>query len=196
LVREIHRVTPAKRKLFDELFQHHVRQLLQVVGTKATGPRSTFANVLAQLKTAAEEEAYGAVNMTTDKRLQFQVRLSDAETEATTWSMPDTDHVVNQLEREIYCITLKDQMRFMKEFSIPLVKFEAWWQAIGIQKLQKTIEQHVIHFRYPKMPLVSYISESIRHMGSRDDFTTNISEWLHIGNLKEAYRSTNKVNYI
>jgi len=33
-------------------------------------------------------------------------------------------------------------------------------------------------------------------MGSGDNFTTDISEWLHIGNVKEAYQSTNKVNYI
>jgi len=45
------------------------------------------------------------------------------------------------------------------------------------------------------MHLVRHISESIQRMGSGDNFTTNISEWLHIGNLKKAYRSTNKVNY-
>jgi hypothetical protein len=33
-------------------------------------------------------------------------------------------------------------------------------------------------------------------MGSGDNFTPNISERLHIGNVKEAYRSTNNVNYI
>jgi len=33
-------------------------------------------------------------------------------------------------------------------------------------------------------------------MGSGDDFTTDISECLHISNVKEAYQSTNKVNYI
>jgi hypothetical protein len=148
------------------------------------------------MKTAAEEEAYGAVNMTADKRVQFQVCLSDAEIEATTWSIADADRVVNQLEREIYGITSKDQMRFTKEFSIRLVEFEAWWQAIGVQELRKTIEQRVIHFGYPKMHLVSHISESIRRMGSGDNFTTDISERLHISNVKEAYRSTNKVNYI
>jgi len=46
------------------------------------------------------------------------------------------------------------------------------------------------------MHLVSHISKSIQRMGSGDNFTTNISELLHIGNVKEAYRSTNKVNYI
>jgi len=31
---------------------------------------------------------------------------------------------------------------------------------------------------------------------SGDNFTTEISEKLHIGNIKEVYRSTNRVNYI
>jgi len=189
-------VTPAKLKLFDKLFQHRERQLLQEVGTKATGPRSIFAKKLPQMTTAAEEEAYGAVNMTADKRVQFQVCLSFAEIEATTWSIADTDHVVHQLEREIHGTTSKDQMQFMMEFSIRLVKFEAWWQAIEVQELWKTIQQRVIHFGYPKMHLVSHISESIWSMGSSNNFTTDISERLHIGNVKDAYQSTDQVNYI
>jgi len=56
LEREIHQMIPVKPKLFDKLFQHHERQLLQEVGTKATGPRSIFAKKLAQMKTAAEED--------------------------------------------------------------------------------------------------------------------------------------------
>ena len=46
------------------------------------------------------------------------------------------------------------------------------------------------------MNLVSHISESIRRMGSGNTCTTNISGWLHIGNLNEVCRSPNKVNYI
>jgi hypothetical protein len=100
--------------------------------------------------------------MTANKSVQFQVCLSNAEIEATTWSIADMDHVVNQLEREIYGITSKDQMLFPKEFSIRLVEFEAWWQIIGVQEFRKTIEQRVIQFGYPKMHLVSHKSESIR----------------------------------
>jgi len=148
------------------------------------------------MKTAAEEEAYGAVNMTTNKHVQFQVCLTNAEIEATTCCITNTDCIVNQLDREIYGITSKDQMRFTKEFSIRLVKFEAWWQAIGVQELRKTIKQCVIHFRYPKMHFVSHISESIRRMGSSDNVTTDISERQHSGNVKEAYWSTNKVHFI
>jgi hypothetical protein len=78
------------------------------------------------------------------------------------------------------------QIPFIKEFSIPLVEFGAWWQATGIQELRETIEQRVIHLGHPMIHLVSYISQSIRRMGSGDNFTTNISEWLYIANMKEA----------
>jgi len=118
-------VTPAKRKPFDKLFQRHEQQLLQEVQTKATGPRSKFAKEIALKKADAEDEAYGAANMTADKWLQFRLRLSGAETEATTWSLADTECVTNQLERDIYGITSNEQKRFKTEFSICLIGFEA-----------------------------------------------------------------------
>jgi len=158
LEREMHQWTPVRRKLFDKVFQHHERQLLQEVGTKATGPRRRFAKKLAQMKTAPEEDACRAVNMTADNGVQFQVFLCNIQIEATTWSIADMDRIVNQLGRDIYCITSKDQMQFMKEFSFSLVEFEAWCQALSVQELQKTIEQGVIHFGYPKLHLGSYIS--------------------------------------
>jgi len=46
------------------------------------------------------------------------------------------------------------------------------------------------------MHLAGHISESIRQMGSSDIFTTDMSEWLQVTNVKEAYQSSNKVNYI
>jgi hypothetical protein len=113
------------------------------------------------MKTAAEEEAYGAVTMTANTCVQFQVCLSNTEIEATTWRIPDTDRVVNQLKREIVGITPKFQILFMKKFSIYLVEFEASRHQIGVQELQTTIERFVISFRYPKMHLVSHILETV-----------------------------------
>ena len=110
----------------------------------ATGPRSKFPKGLALMKGASEDEAYGAAIMTANKRLQCQIPLSDAETEATTWSLADTEWVTNQLEREIHDITLNGQKQFKTEFSIRLIEFEAWWETIGIQALRKSIEQQVI----------------------------------------------------
>jgi len=80
---------------------------------------------------------------------------SYAETEATIWSITDTDGIVNQLETGIYSSISKDQMQFKKEFSLWLIKFESWRQAIHIQKLPKTIIQCIIHFSYPGMHLVN-----------------------------------------
>jgi len=193
---EIHQVTPSKCRLFDKLFQHHEWQLLQEVGTEATSPRSIFLKQLALMKSAAEEESYMAANMATNKQLQFQNHLSNAQKEATTLSLADSERVTMQLEKVIYGITSNGQKLFNKGFCIRLIQFEAWLGTISIQSLRKTIEQGVIHFRYPMMHPVSHISGSNRQMGSRDNFTSDISEWLNIANVKEAYRSGNKVNYI
>jgi hypothetical protein len=97
LEHEIHQVTPAKPKLFNKLFERRERQLLQEVKTKAASRRCKFAKDLALTKATTEDEAYGAANVTTNEQLQFQIPLSDAETEATTWSLADTEQVTNQL---------------------------------------------------------------------------------------------------
>jgi len=134
--------------------------------------------------------------MTADKGLQFQICLSDADTEAVTWSLSDTERITNQVQREISSITWNGQKKLKVEFSIHWIKFEAWWETIGIQAIRKTIAQCILYFRYPNIPLVSHISESIQPMGYSDNITTEISEWLHIANMNESYRSSNKVNYI
>jgi hypothetical protein len=96
------------------------------------------------MKTAAEEVAYRAVDMTTDKRVPFQLCLSDSQMEDTMICITDTDRNMNQRERVIHGITSKELMWFTIEFCMHLVEFEAWWRAISILKLHKTIAQCVI----------------------------------------------------
>jgi hypothetical protein len=67
---------------------------------------------LAQMKTAAEVEVPGAPNMTTNLCVEFQVRLYNAATKATTCSISDTDRIGNHQERDIYGMTLNEQMHF------------------------------------------------------------------------------------
>lgn len=138
------------------------------------------------MKTTAEEEVYGVETMTADTRVEFQLCLSDSKTQATGWNIADKDRIVSKLEREVYGITSKEQMRFKKEGSISLIQFEAWWQAIGVHELRKTIEQHEIRFGYPNMHVGSHLSVSIWQMGSANNFSTDIFERLHLGNLKVA----------
>jgi hypothetical protein len=113
--------------LFDEVFQHHEQQLFQEVGNKATGLRSTFPKQIAQINTAGIEAVYRVVNMNADEHVEFQVCLSDTETEAATRTMTETDRVAKLVEKEIYGITFNEQMRFKKKWSIHLIQFQAWW---------------------------------------------------------------------
>jgi hypothetical protein len=76
------------------------------------------------MKTAAEEDVSGLVNMATDKRVQFDVHPSYAKTNGTKCSIAETNRVESQLESEIYGITLKAQMWFTKEFSFHFVTLE------------------------------------------------------------------------
>lgn len=62
LEHEIDQMTPVKRELFNQSFQHHERQLLQEVRTNPTGPASTFSKTLAEMHTAAQEDVDGAEN--------------------------------------------------------------------------------------------------------------------------------------
>jgi hypothetical protein len=78
-----------------------------------------------------------------------------------TWRLADMEPVTYQLEREIDGIISYEHKRFKTEFSICLIKFEAWWETIGIQALRKTIEQLMINFGYLKRHLMRQISDSI-----------------------------------
>jgi hypothetical protein len=122
---DINQVTPAKRKDYDKLFERHEQHELYEVVTMSTGPRSKFAKELALMKSAAEDEAYRAANMTANKQPQFPIPISNGETEATTWLMADTERVTDQLEREIYGITSNEHKRCKHELSICLIEFEA-----------------------------------------------------------------------
>jgi len=46
------------------------------------------------------------------------------------------------------------------------------------------------------MHFVSYQSPSIQWMQLWDNFTTDISDWLQVANMKAVYWSSKKVNYI
>jgi hypothetical protein len=132
LEHEIHQVIPLERKHYDNSFRRHKRQLFHEVGTSETSPRSTFANKLAQLNTAAQEEIYRAANMIANNLVEFQVHPSDADSEAISLCITDTYHVTNQQPKEIYCIASNKQICFRKELSIPLFEFEAWSKTICV----------------------------------------------------------------
>jgi len=73
----IHYVTPAKCKHFNDFFQHHYHQQLQVVGTNATCRKRIVTKILTRMNTPADESDYRVVNTTPNNDLEFQVSPSD-----------------------------------------------------------------------------------------------------------------------
>jgi hypothetical protein len=72
---------------------------------------------------------------------------------------------------------------------------ERGWAQARIDREYERLRVEVFHFQFPKMHLLSHISDSIRRMGSPDNFSTDVSELLHVEMVKEAYRSTNRVDF-
>jgi len=64
------------------------------------------------------------------------------------------DHVTDRLGSEISSITSNQQTCFKKMSCNCWNEFEAPWEAIGTQELQKPIAQPIIHYGYPMMYLV------------------------------------------
>jgi hypothetical protein len=96
------------------------------VGQKQLVPDAHLPKKLTQMNTTEETMVYGVANITTDKRAEFQVHLSDGETEPTICRIDDTDCLANQVEIEICGISSNGQMLFKMELSICLITFEAW----------------------------------------------------------------------
>ena len=102
----------------------------------------------------------------------------------------------NDWDQDIHDITSNEQRWIKTHYATCSLEVTSGCDAMSMQKLQKTIEHHVIHFGYLKMDLMRHIAESFRQMGSGENYTTDISEQQHLANVKEAYQSSNNVNYI
>jgi hypothetical protein len=56
---------------------------------------------------AANNVACWEAYITADQCVKFHVSLDDGETAATIWSIANMEHIVNQLESEMYGIAVK-----------------------------------------------------------------------------------------
>lgn len=123
---ELRQVAPLQCELFNESFQHLVRQLFQEDGTKAISPQVIFAKTLTQMNTAADDDVGDAANMTPKMCEEFRLHWSNAETKSTTWLIACMDSITNQLGRDINCFNSSEQMQFNKEYSNCCLVIEVW----------------------------------------------------------------------
>ena len=56
---------------------------------------------------------------------------------------------------------------------------------------KEKLETAIYRFEFPKIQMLSHVTNSIRAMGYADNRSTDISELLHIENVKEAYGASN-----
>ena len=69
------------------------------------------------------------------------------------------------------------------------------WSEARVNREHEKLRVEIYHFQFPKMHLLSHLTESICQMGSPNNFSTDVSELLHVEMVNEAYRSTNRVNF-
>jgi hypothetical protein len=142
----------------------------------------------------------------------------EAEALACVRSMSEFLLVVGQWSHSDYMITLlrqllerfyqaKSAFRDQRATKARKIKFNTMWNEIlqeamelgwsesRIEAERVKLRKKIFHFQFPKMHLLSHIAESISYMGSPDNFSTDVSELLHIEMVKEAYRASNRVNF-
>jgi len=87
-----------------------------------------------------------------------------------------------------------------KNFETKLAAMEAkgseeGWSRERIKAEKEKLETAIYQFQFTIMHMLGHVSNSIRQMGSPDNFSTDISELLHLQNFKKAYRTSNRVQY-
>lgn len=128
--------------------------------------------------------------------MEYQVQLSNIETEAMAWGMADHNVFTDQLEGEIYHNTSNEQMQLYKVLILLLVKWELFWEVVGIQEFQEIIQHYVIYSGYSMLTHVIHVSDSNRHLGASDSITWDISKLRKIRFVNDIYRSSTVVSYI
>jgi len=75
-------------------------------------------------ESSAEQKAYRVPNIILNKYEKFQVHLSNAETEATIWSIAGMDYITGSLEREIDHIMSNAQYQIKQDIIYPYDRVE------------------------------------------------------------------------
>lgn len=129
-------MTPVNHKLFAQLLQHNVHQLLQEIGSEITAPRSTFGEKHAQMNTVEEEQVYRAAKITPKWCIELQISLTEHMTAVKTGSSADMNLINNELESKRYGITWTEWMEIIIELYICLIKLLQLWEVLLVSEIR------------------------------------------------------------
>ena len=197
LDRSIFGATEMKRGRFEELYGDSLDRLESRLRAGASrGPKSKFASDLAKECLAIKTAVYGRSRVTTAAIAEYNEQLSIAEKKATDITDDRLEQTSHRVEVEVFGVGIAEQAAFKEELNVQRRQFEQDWEFRKGPALQKRLESEYFHFGKPKMHLLSHYQEFISRMGAPDNFSTDISELLHISNGKAAYRASNRVNFL
>jgi hypothetical protein len=182
---------------FGQLFKEAQDRLeLKLRPEASRGPTSKFARELERERHAIMTAVFGASKVTVAAKREFERRLLEAEKAATHWSEERQQEVARCLEIEVYGASHAAQAAFRHAMTEKRLKYDQEWDSRKGPNLRKQLTLQFYHFGKPKMHLLCHYREFITRMGAPDNFSTEISELLHISNVKEAYRASNGVNFM
>ena len=197
LDRSIFGATANKRRQFEELYQEALERLESRLRAGASrGPKSKFARDLAKECLANKIAVYGRLRVTPAATKEYEEQLSVLERQATEVTDDRHQQVHDRIEVEIFGVDGVAQAAFRLALNQKRKQYDLDWEARKGPALQRKLESECFHFGKPKMHLLSHYREFITRMGATDNFSTDISELLHISNVKVAYRATNRVTFM
>ena len=105
------------------------------------------------------------------------------ERQATDVTGEQCKQVCDRIEVEVFGIDGAAQSTFRLATNRKQQQYDLDWESRKGPALQRRLESECFHFGKPKMHLVSHYREFITQMGTTNNFTTDISELLHISNV-------------
>ena len=197
LDQSIFAATKTKRRRFEELY-HDAQDRLdsQLRAGASRGPKSKFARELAQECLAIKTAVYGRSRVTSAAIADYENQISMHEEQATNLTEDRQEQIYHRVEVEVFGFDTAAQAAFRQAMGEKRRQYDQDWEVRKGPALRKRLESECFHFGKPKMHLLSHYREFIIRMGAFDNFSTDISELLHISNVKDAYRASNRVNFM
>ena len=106
------------------------------------------------------------------------------------------EQIYHRVEVEVFGVDSAVQAAFRQAMCEKRRQYDQDWEVRKGPALRKRLESECFHFGKPKMRLLSHYREFNIRMGASDNFSTDISELLHISNVKDSYRACNRVNFM
>jgi hypothetical protein len=139
---------------------------------------------------------FSASKVTVAAKWHLERCLLEAEKAATQCSKDRQQEVDRRLEIKFHGAIQAAQAAFRHAITEKRPNYDQKWDSRKVPNVQKQLLLQFYHYGKPKMHLLSHYRDFISWMGAPDNFSTEISEILHISNIKEVYRASNGDNFM